>query len=144
MKINLVRKDYALYPATDDDMSILLKYKKGQVIEADVKKMRNVKLHRKFFSLINTAWEFLNEQQQEFFHNSKDGFRHTLTIAAGYYDTIYSISDKRWLQTPKSISFDKMSEDEFGKLYEAVVNTVFKIFLPNVNQKEFCNALKDY
>lgn len=144
MKINLIRKDFALYPATDEDMEKMLKLKKGAPFEANVKQVRNYPFLRKFFALINVSWEFLNEQQQEFFHNSKEGFRHTLTMAAGYYDTIYSVSDQQWVQTPKSISFDKMSEAEFDKLYESVVNVIFKLFLERVDKEQFYEALKDF
>lgn len=144
MKINLVRKGFTLEAATDDDMAKILKLKKGQAYEVNFKLLRNYKLHRKFFSLINTAWEFLTEKQQEYFHNSKDGFRYTLTVAAGYYDEIYSIARREWIQVPKSIAFDKMTEDEFDKLYEAVVDLIFKLFLPQVDKEQFYNALKDY
>lgn len=144
MKINLVRKGFMLEAATDDDMKKVLKLKKEQVYQVDFKLHRNFKLHRKFFSLINTAWEFLSEKQQEYFHNSKDGFRYTLTVAAGYYDEIYSIARREWMQIPKSIAFDKMAEDEFDKLYEAVVDLIFRLFLPHVDKDLFYNALKDY
>lgn len=144
MKINLIRKDFALYPATDEDMEKMLKLKKGAPFEANVKQVRNYPFLRKFFALINVSWEFLNEQQQEFFHNSKEGFRHTLTMAAGYYDTIYSVSGQQWVQAPKSISFDKMSEAEFDKLYESVVNVIFKLFLERVDKEQFYEALKDF
>lgn len=144
MKINLIRKDFALYPAMDEDMEKMLKLKKGAPFEANIRQVRNYPFLRKFFALINVSWEFLNEQQQEFFHNSKEGFRHTLTMAAGYYDTIYSVSDQQWVQTPKSISFDKMSEAEFDKLYESVVNVIFKLFLERVDKEQFYEALKDF
>ena len=46
----------------------------------------------------------------------------------------------------KSIAFDKMSEAEFDKLYEAVLNVIFKLFLETnrVDKNTFYNALKDF
>ena len=89
---------------------------------------------------------FLTEKQRDFFHNSVDGFRYTLEVAAGYYDEFYSVSRKEWIQKPKSIAFDKMSEAEFDKLYEAVLNVIFKLFLETnrVDRDTFYRALKDF
>lgn len=146
MKLNMVRKEFGLFPATDEDMGKLLKVKKGEVAEVNVKVLRNYRFHKKYFALINTAYNFLTEPQREFFHNSVDGFRYTLEVAAGYYDEFYSVTRHEWVQKPKSIAFDKMDEAEFSKLYEAVVNIIFKLFLDNnrVNRDTFYNALKDF
>lgn len=144
MKINLVRKDFYLAAASDEDMEKMLKLKKGQVMEATIKTRRNYKLLQKFFALINVSYEFLSEQQRSFFHDSKDGYRYTLTLAAGYYDTVYSVARREWIQVPKSIAFDKMDEAEFDALYESVVNVIFKLFLNHVDKEEFNNALKDF
>lgn len=144
MKINLVRKPWGFVFATDEDAEKGRKIKLNQPVEVSVKVLRNYAFLKKFWALINTAWSFLNEAQQEFFHNSVDGFRCTLEVAAGYYDEFYSATRREWLQKPKSIAFDKMDEAEFSKLYEAVVDVIFKIFLKQVNKDEFYNALKDF
>lgn len=118
MKLNLIRRaDFSFIPAADEDMEKALKIKKGEAVEVSVKVLRNYKFHKKFFSMINTAYGFLTEKQRDFFHGSIDGFRYTLEVAAGYYDEFYSVSRKEWIQKPKSIAFDKMSEAEFDKLY---------------------------
>lgn len=144
MKVNLVRKDFGLFPAEDDDMGKVLKIKKGAVVEASIKKVRNYALLRKFWALIHVAWSFLTEAQQAFFHGSEDGFRCTLEVAAGYYDEFYDVQRGAWVQKPKSIAFDKMDEAEFSLLYEAVVNVIFSIFNGRVNKEQFYNALKDF
>lgn len=140
----MVRKEFGLFPATDEDMEKLLRVKKGEVAEVNVKVLRNYALLRKFWALVNVAWSFLTEAQQKFFHDSVDGFRCTLEVAAGYYDEFYDLTRKTWIQKPKSIAFDKMDEAEFSKLYEAVVNVIFKIFLKQVDKDEFYKALKDF
>lgn len=145
MKINLVRRnDSSFIPASEDDKQAALKIKKGQAVEVSVKVLRNYKLLRKFFSMLNTAWEFLDEAQQEYFNNSKEVFRAVLTSEAGYCDRVYSKTRGEWIDIPKSIAFDKMDEAEFDKLYEDVVNVVFKLFLPHVDRDEFYNAMKDF
>lgn len=144
MKINLVRTAFGFLFATDDDAEKARKIKAGQVVEVNVKVLRNYAFLKKFWALINVAWSFLTESQQEFFHGSVDGFRCTLEVAAGYYDEFYDATRKSWVQKPKSIAFDKMDEAEFSKLYEAVVDVIFKIFLRQVNKDEFYQALKDF
>lgn len=145
MKLNLIRRsDVSFIPASEDDKQAALKIKKGQVVEVSIKVLRNYKLLRKFWAMVNTAFNFLSPQQQEFFHDSADGFRCTLEVAAGYYDEFYDATRRAWVQKPKSIAFDKMDEAEFDKLYEDVVNVVFKLFLPNVNRDTFYEAMKDF
>lgn len=144
MKLNLVRKDFSFIPASDEDMEKAIKLRKGEVLECTVKTLRNYALLRKFWALINVAWSFLTEPQQEFFQGSVDGFRCTLEVAAGYYEEFYDLARKSWVQKPKSIAFDKMDEAEFSKLYEAVVDVIFKIFLKQVDKETFYKALKDF
>lgn len=144
MKINLVRTAFGFLFATDDDAEKARKIKVGQVVEVNVKVLRNYAFLKKFWALINVAWSFLTDSQQEFFHGSIDGFRCTLEVAAGYYDEFYDATRKSWVQKPKSIAFDKMDEAEFSKLYEAVVDVIFKIFLRQVNKDGFYQALKDF
>ena len=147
MKLNLIRRaDFSFIPASEDDKQAALKIKRGQVVEANIKVLRNYKLLRKFWAMVNTAFNFLSPQQQEFFHDSADGFRCTLEVAAGYYDEFYDATRRAWVQKPKSIAFDKMDEAEFDKLYEDVVNVVFKLFLETnrVDRDTFYNALKDF
>lgn len=142
MKLNLVRhSDFSFVPATDEDMEKALKIKKGMVVEANIKVLRNYKLLRKFFAMINTAWEFLTDRQKENFKNSKDVFRLTLTASAGYCDVL-QLSPP--VIIPKSIAFDKMSEAEFERLYEDVINKLFEWVLPNVDRDTFYEAMKDF
>lgn len=144
MKLNLVRKDFYFVPASDEDMEKALKIKKGEVVECNMKTFRNYRFLKKFWQLVNIAFQFLTPQQREFFHDSVDGFRCTLEVAAGYYDEFYDKTRKAWVQKPKSIAFDKMDEAEFSRLYEAVVDEIFTIFNGRVNKEQFHNALKDF
>lgn len=145
MKMNLVRTDsFRFVPAEDTDLEKARKVPQGAVVECNVRILRNYAFMRKFWALVRTAYSFLTERQREFFHNSEDGFRCTLEVAAGYYDEFYDVTRRAWVQKPKSIAFDKMDEAEFSQLYESVVDVIFKVFLGHVNEEEFRNALKDF
>lgn len=143
MKLLLLNTSQGLKPCYDEDFDEKKKLKLGEVYEVTIKKSRNYLLHKKYFSLINTAWEYQSERVVEHFKNV-DCFRKTVEIAAGWCDTVYSISRKEWVEIPKSIAFDKMDEFEFRDLYERVKDVLFKYFLKNISEEEFTRNLINY
>lgn len=137
MKLNLVVTDMGFIPATDDDKEQIKHLKRGTIVEGVIKEYRNYKFLRKYFSLINCAWEYLTEKQQDFFYNSKESFRKTVEIAAGHCEPVYNRTRNEWLDMPKSIAFDKLTESEFDALYERVKDVLYQLFIPDVNKDEF-------
>lgn len=144
MKIKLLNTVQGLKPLYDEDFDEKKKLKIGGIYEADVKKARNLQFHKKFFALINCAWEYQNEKVVEFFHHSKDAFRKTVVIAAGWYEPVYSIDKKEWTQNYKSIAFDKMDEAEFMDLYDNVKRVLFQTFLRHIDKEEFIKNLINF
>lgn len=121
----------------DEDYDEKKKLKIGEAYEATIRLMRNIDFHRKYFALINCAWEYQNENVVLHFKHSPELFRKTIEMSAGWCDTIYSINRKEWIETPKSISFDKMDNTEFSDLYERVKDVIFSVFLKNISIEEF-------
>ena len=144
MKINLVVTSEGFRCASDDDYEKKRTLKRGTVVECTVKEYRNYKFHKLYFSLINLSWEYLTEQQRAFFKDDVDRFRETVQIAAGHYESCYSLARGEWFEKPKSIAFDKLTDAEFHELYEKVKNIIFQTFIPNVNKVEFEYAIKDF
>ena len=144
MKIKLMCTPTGLKPMYDEDYDSKKMLKVGNVYEATIKEMRNVAFHRKYFSLINLAWEYLNEQQRNFFKEDVNAFRKTVEIAAGHYEPVYSVARQSWLEVPKSIAFDKLSESDFEQLYEKVKTVIFQTFIPSSVKDEFEYVLKDF
>lgn len=142
MKINLVCTADGFKPATDEDYEAKKSIKNGTVCECVIKEYRNYKFLKKYFSLINCAWEFLSEEQQKFFYDSKDSFRKTVEVAAGHCEPVYNRTRNEWLDMPKSIAFDKLTESEFSQLYERVKDVLYNLFLTSVNREEFAENLK--
>jgi hypothetical protein len=54
-----------------------------------------------------------------------DRFREEVTILAGYYDVVASLGGSVRLKA-KSIAFANMEEDEFERLYSAVINVILQ------------------
>lgn len=144
MKIYVVKTEQGLIPATEYDFEYAKTMKNGEVYGVDIKVSRNPRFHRKYMALMRTAWEYLRENQQEFFHKDFDNFRKTIEIAAGWCETVYSIGERRWIEVPKSVSFDAIEEHQFRELYERVKDVLFETALKGISEEEFMKNLIDF
>lgn len=143
MKLLVVNTPRGLVPLGDDDYEEKKKLKLGQTYSVEVKVVRNVDFHRKYFALIAYAWEFLNEQETERFKD-KENFRKYIEIAAGHCDVIFHPRLQEFVEIPKSISFAKMDNTAFSDLYGRVKDVIFSIIGDRVTQEEFERLLIDF
>ena len=143
MKLNLQNTTRGLIPCYDDDFEEKKKLKIGEIYQVEIRLLRNYDFHKKYFSLLNCAWEYLTEKQQEFI-KSKTCFRKTLQIAAGWSEVYYSIDRKEWIEESKSIAFDEMDNAEFETLYNGVKDVLFTTFLRNISEEEFMKNLVNF
>jgi len=137
MDIVLIKTTSGMKPAYDEDYEKYSKLKTGEAYKTKVVKMRNYEFHKKYFALINCAWEFQNEARQKFFKEKVDKFRKAIEMSAGHCDTEYSINRHEWVDVPKSIAFDKMDGFEFDDLYQRVKDVLFMTFLSHISVKDF-------
>lgn len=122
MKLTIVKQlNNTFKVAYDSDYETLKKIKVGDLLECEIRKPRNYKFHKKFFALLNLVY-----QNQERYSNIDD-LRHDLTIVSGYYTERVDIQGET-LKKANSISFAKMSEDDFTKLYESFLTSIQKYF----------------
>lgn len=142
MKIRVVNTPTGFVPETDADYEAKKKLKRGAVYEAVFREVRNPKFHRLFFALLNCSWEYLTEEQRNFFKDNIDKFRETLLIATGYTETFYDIKRNTWLEKPRSMAFDKMSEADFSDFYERAKDVIFNYFVKPELRDEFEQQLK--
>lgn len=144
MKIRLMNTSSGLLPLYNEDYDEKKKLKIGKVYEAEICLPRNLQFHRKYFALLRCAWEYMNEQRQDFFKNDLNVFRKSLEVAAGWCEPLYDLKTMSWFHAPKSISFGKMNEEEFNILYNNVRDMLFMIIIPNISQEEFDRNLKNF
>ena len=57
-RVNLVRNGRSFAPATEQDEELLKRVRTGEVIACEFTKPRNPQFHRKFFALLNLAYEY--------------------------------------------------------------------------------------
>lgn len=107
--------------------------KLGEGVNVEATKARNLKFHRKFFKLIDLAfdvWEPAGEREHRGAALSKniETFRKDILILAGHYTASYGIDGNVRLEA-KSISFAKCDEYEFNDVYAAVLRVVWEKIL---------------
>ena len=111
----------------------------GDVVSVEMKKVRNYKFLKKFFSLLEVGFDAFEPteviNQYGVPEKNKDQFREDITILAGFYEQRYRI-DGTVRVVAKSIAFDKMEADEFEKLYNAVANAILKHVLVNYKKAD--------
>lgn len=143
MKLLVINTPRGLVPFGDDDYEEKKKLKVGEAYMVEVRIMRNVDFHRKYFAMISYAWEYLNEVEVERF-KTKDNFRKYIEITAGHCDVIFHPRLQEFVEIPKSISFSSMDNAAFSDLYGRVKDVIFSIIGSRVSEEEFEHLLMDY
>ena len=121
--------------AADDiaAQELLAKCKIDQSLMVEIKRQRNPGFHRKYFSLLNFAFDHLEFEDQKI---TFDDFRSQITMLAGYKREVvhFMTGETRW--EPLSISFGSMKQDEFEKLYSATVDVLIRFVLKNYQSED--------
>jgi len=143
MKIKVINTQLGLKPVYDDDYEGKRALEIGKIYEAEIRVVRNPKLHRKFFALINAGYSFLPERTQNGFR-SVEGFRSYLLVAAGFYDLYFNPRLKEFVEIPKSLKFSAMDNEEFSRVYDAVKNVIFSLIGDRITEKEFDESLANF
>lgn len=115
----------------------------GEFFMLEYRTPRNAKFHRKFFALLNVGFEHWEPtaSRKHFTHKGQviaknfERFRKDITILAGYGEPIFDLKGRMHLEA-KSISFAKMSDDEFSQLYEAVLKVLLEQVLTNYARED--------
>lgn len=126
---NLIKQPGGIFiPANDIEAERLSRLKTGLTFKVDIKQSRNQKFHGKVFAFFTFCYEhYFNEgicgNVEQF-----DWFRKELVKAAGFYIEIKT--RKGIIKEAKSLSYEKMSQEEFENCYKALIKvamlTVFK------------------
>ncbi|WP_069677002.1 DUF1367 family protein [Formosa sp. Hel1_33_131] len=136
MKLFLVKQlNNTLKVAYNSDYDKIKKLKVGEEYQCEVKQPRNLKFHRKFFSLINMLFD-----NQERYSNS-DRMRKDLIIEAGFYDEWVDFQGVIQREA-KSISFASMTEDDFSDLYSKVIDVIVQYF--NFDKQDIIDNVEQY
>ena len=102
-----------LKPAFDEDKEKFSQFPKDGYFEIKYTKRRNIKFHRKFFSLIKIAYENQSD------YRLMEDLRRDLIITSGHYEEVVNAITGEVYKIAKSISFSN-SETCFSKIFESL------------------------
>lgn len=115
MKIQVVKNlNGTLKPAYDSDYESFKKIPLNEIIEIEYKKQRNIRFHRKLFSLLNLAYS-----NQNMFDNLED-MRYCLMLEFKFSEIKVNKLTGEIFKIPKSLQFNKMDEIEFNEVYNNI------------------------
>jgi hypothetical protein len=152
MDFYAIKRNGGLYPDNPGDLKEFDKFSDGQAVRIKIVRQRNYKFLKKFFGLLNFAYEnwepiktVIYDMQSHVIpiNKSVEVFRAELTILAGYYEAFYKV-DGTVVFKAKSIAFANMKEDEFARLYKKVFDIVWDKFFPNYTEAELEQGAAEY
>lgn len=111
--------------------------KDGEYV-AEFKRERNLKFHRKFFALVNFAYDHWDVDESV---KNRKVFRKNLVMLAGYYDQCVTITGEL-IKEADSISFGRMDQVEFEALYSRVIDVVLQHVLKNYRREDLDRVLE--
>jgi len=142
MKVDLIKHPGGVFsPASEMEAERVQKLKNGEQYQFEFKLTRNPEFHRKvmaFFRFCFNYWKGENEFQCE--QKQFDVFRSNLTCLAGFYEEYYNIKGEVRVEA-KSISYGEMSQEEFEKLYNSLINAAIKHIFKDADENTYNQLL---
>lgn len=126
----------ALLPADDEQAALLESIPQSALLKISLSRVRNPKFHRKYFALLGYAYGMWQDSQPPRMYRGKpvttsfERFRDEVTILAGHYEAVYSVTGELRL-VAKSVSFAKMDEGAFERFYSTVIDVLLQKVLHN-------------
>ena len=148
---------YGLLPAHQEDLDAIKKLPNGQPLRVKLTRVRNGQFHRKWWALVNYAFDIWEPPVALAMHELEDGqfdpdlaqptksmerFRKDIIILCGFYEQHWRIDGTLRIE-PQSISFAKMDEDEFETLYTKTIDVICKHVLTNYSGDELRRVMAE-
>jgi hypothetical protein len=133
-----------MIPADEQTREWLAKKKLGATIQANASEMRNGAFFRKWWSLINLAYDYWKDDAETVEYKGErvqpnfDRFRKDVTIAAGFFDPVVNLKGELRLE-PESLRWSQMDEERFTKLYDATI----QVLLQRVFNGKVCRTMSE-
>ena len=136
----------ALIPADPQAAEFIGKLKLGAGVTGTFKKQRNHAFHKKFFALLNLAYDAWEPEVKEYrglkVQKNFERFRKDIIIACGYYDVTVNLKGDVRAEA-KSISFGKMDDYEFAELYSKAINVILSRILTNYTRDDLDRVVEE-
>jgi len=148
MNLNLTKMPFGLIPSDPESDEWTRKLKPGQVIHGKFSKVRNYQLMRKYFALLNVGFDWWSPPDtiSKFgpIEKNFERFRADVIILAGHYHTVFRL-DGSFRVEPDSISFAKMSAEDFSDLYSKTIDVLLKnVYGKDMTAEELNGIVEKY
>jgi hypothetical protein len=100
----------------------------GREVMATIKQARNPKFHRLYFAMLKASIDMAHTDY------TMEQWRAIVTVGAGHCDFVEH--DEKMIAIPNSISFGKMDETQFDKLYNDSVTFICSHYLHGTEPDE--------
>lgn len=150
MRIKL-KKDYGvLIPADEESELAIEKLSKEKTYNCEIKEIRNYKFHKKWFALLQLGFEnwdpAITDEMPQWGEPVKnfDRFRKDIVILTGRYERKIRVNGDAVVEA-KSVSFGRMTADEFEGLYSDTIDVLLKyIYGSNMSEKKLRELAEKY
>ena len=132
VKAFFTRTAAGLVPADDEARELMRGIKLGATVGVDVSKPRNIRFHRLYWGLASTIAQAIGAQSE----NVSD----VIKLRSGHFTVVATKTER--LRLPRSISFSKMSGDEFKAFFERACLVVTEEFLPHMKPGELTKQIE--
>lgn len=135
-----LRKLYDKFVPTDDFSAETMEAMPPNTeFKAELTRPRNYKFHKKFFTLLEVAYEAWDgpvvEHKGIQVRKNLQKFRKDITIMCGHYELVVNIKGQV-MKEAKSISFANMDQEEFEKLYSTAIDVILGKVLSNYTKED--------
>lgn len=126
-----IRTVSGLQPADDSAREMLAGVPIGKMVTARVSRPRNLQHHRLYWALCSAIASSIGAQRE----NVSD----VLKIRTGHVTIVQTKSERYRL--PRSISFAKMSQDEFNTFFAECTRVICEEFLPHMKPSDLTKEI---
>lgn len=123
-----------LVPMDDEASMQLQRIRNGSVVRADYKERRNGQFFRKWWALVDVAFDLWSDKVNHGNPNSatrmcRETFRKQLICRTGRFTNVFNLDGETFTMVPHSLQWSKMTEDEFHKLYHDTLDVILQTVL---------------
>lgn len=135
--------DIGLIPMYDSDLDEKHRLRIGDNVLCTIKRPRNYEFHKKYFALLRLTvanLPHLIQQQMQIF--TEEDLLDCLKIDLGLFTTRWH--GGRQIVKTGSISFAKMDNTEFEKLFSRSVDAILRIYLRGTDRQALIEEVENY
>jgi len=148
MEVYLTKSQLGLFPSDAETQAWYDKIKSGEVVRGEFKKVRNYPFLKKYFALLNVGFDNWEPGPVTSKHGwpekNFERFRSDIIILCGYYDTVIRLDGSVRIEA-QSVSFAKMTEEQFSELYNKTINVLLKhVYDSNMTAEALDNIVNAY